>query len=52
MNVGQTQTGQMSFGLELLLGRIAPREDLQSAEAVRVISHCIEKAGMTAACLS
>ena len=42
----------MKFGLALPLGRIAPPGEFQSAEAVREIALAVERAGVSAACLS
>jgi probable F420-dependent oxidoreductase len=42
----------MKFGLTLPLGRIAPRGEFQSAEAVRQIAAAVEQAGVAGACLS
>jgi len=42
----------MRFGLALPLGRIEPRGEFQSAEAVREIARAVERAGVSGACLS
>src|SRR6516162_2458791 len=42
----------MKFGLALPIGRIEPKAEFQSGEAVRVFATALERAGVSGACLS